>query len=90
MFFFAPSLTDNKGEGQGRDSLEVFDQDEDLTGEVSHFLFEYVMKVGLVDLSTHGGKIKFEFCCPALRCLDIQNSNLIFPPWYQVREGCVL
>ena len=38
------------------------------------------MKVGLVDLSTLGGKIKFEFCRPALRCLDSQNSNLIFPP----------
>ena len=36
-------------------------------------------KVGLVDLSTHGGKIKFEICRPAQRCLDSQNSNLIFP-----------
>ena len=41
---------------------------------------QYFMKVGLVDLGTLGGKIKFEFCCPALRCLDSQNSNLIFPP----------
>ena len=40
----------------------------------------YFMKVGLVDLGTLGGKIKFEFCRPALRCLDSQNSNLIFPP----------
>ena len=31
----------------------------------------YFMKVGLVDLSTLGGKIKFEFCRPALRCLDM-------------------
>ena len=38
------------------------------------------MKVGLVDLGSLGGKIKFEFCHPALRCLDSQNSNLIFPP----------
>ena len=40
----------------------------------------YFMKVGLVDLGTLGGKMKFEFCRPALRCLDSQNSNLIFPP----------
>ena len=58
----------------------MFDQDEDLTGEVSHFLFDYVMKVGLVDLSTHGGKMKFEFCRPVLCCLDSQNSNFIFLP----------
>ena len=30
-------------------------------------------------LSTHGGKIKFEFGRPAQRCLDSQKSNLIFP-----------
>ena len=41
----------------------------------------YYKKVGLVDLSTHGGKIKFEFGRPAQRCLDSQNSNLIFPPY---------
>ena len=39
------------------------------------------MKVGLVDLGSLGGKIKFEFCRPALLCcLDSHNSNLIFPP----------
>ena len=41
---------------------------------------DYFMKVGLLDLGTLGGKIKFEFCRPALRCLDGQNSNLIFLP----------
>ena len=33
----------------------------------------YYKKVGLVDLSTHGGEIKFEFGRPAQRCLDSQN-----------------
>ena len=41
----------------------------------------YFMKVSLVDLSTHGGKIKFEFGRPAQQCLDSQNSNSIFPPY---------
>ena len=31
------------------------------------------MKVGLVDLSAHGGKIKFD--------LITKTSNLIFPPY---------
>ena len=36
---------------------------------------------GLVDLSTHGGKMKFEIGRPAKHCLGSQNSNLIFPPY---------
>ena len=44
----------------------------------AHFLLKayHLMKVGLVvDLNTHGGKIEFEFCRPALCCLERQNSN---------------
>ena len=35
------------------------------------------MKVGLVDLGSLGGKIKFEFCRPAPRCLDSHNFSAI-------------
>ena len=54
------------------------------TYKVVHFTIlkaYYYKKVGLVDLSTHGGKIKFEFGRPAQHCLNSQNSNMIFPPY---------
>jgi len=40
----------------------------------------YFKKVGLVDLSPYGGKIKFEFWLSRQRRAGRQNSNFIFPP----------
>ena len=40
----------------------------------------YYKKVGLVDLSTYGGKIKFEFWLSRQRWAGRPNSNFIFPP----------
>ena len=40
----------------------------------------YFMKVGLVDLSPYGRKIKFEFWLSRQRRAGRQNSNIIFPP----------
>ena len=40
----------------------------------------YYKKVGLVDLSTYGGKIKFEFWLSWQRWTGRPNSNFIFPP----------
>ena len=40
----------------------------------------YSMKVGLVDLSTYGGKIEFEFWLSRQHWAGRQNSNFIFPP----------
>ena len=40
----------------------------------------YCKKVDLVDLSTYGGKIKFEFWLSRQCWAGRQNSNFIFPP----------
>ena len=40
----------------------------------------YFKKVGLVDLSSYGGKIKFEF-------LVLKIQILFSPPWYSSPQG---